>query len=52
MSVAIRTMVIKNQEAIFNVGGGITIDSIPEDEYAETLVKAQALLNAINGKLN
>ena len=52
LSVAIRTMVIKNQEAIFNVGGGITIDSIPEDEYAETLVKAQALLNAINGKLN
>ncbi len=51
LSVAIRTMVVKNQEAIFNVGGGITIDSVPEDEYDETLVKAQALLTAINGKL-
>ena len=51
LSVAIRTMVIKDQKAIFNVGGGIVIDSIPEDEYKETLVKAKALLNAINGEL-
>ncbi|MGI8469753.1 MAG: aminodeoxychorismate synthase component I [Pyrinomonadaceae bacterium] len=48
LSVAIRTMVIKNQEAIFNVGGGIVIDSISDEEYAETLVKAKALLKAIN----
>ncbi len=47
LSVAIRTMVIRNNEAIFNVGGGIVIDSDPENEYEETLVKAQALLNAI-----
>jgi len=52
VSVAIRTMVIKNQEAIFNVGGGIVIDSAPENEYEETLVKAKALLEAINGKLS
>ena len=51
LNVAIRTMVIRNREAIFNVGGGITIDSIPEDEYEETLLKAKALLKAINGKL-
>ncbi len=50
LSVAIRTMVIKNQEAIFNVGGGIVIDSIPEDEYEETLIKAKALINALDGK--
>ena len=50
LNVAIRTMVIKNREAVFNVGGGIVIDSVPEDEYAETLLKAKALLNAINGK--
>jgi para-aminobenzoate synthetase component 1 len=50
-SVAIRTMVIRGREAIFNVGGGIVIDSNPENEYAESLLKAQALLNAINGKL-
>ena len=47
LSVAIRTMVIKEQQAIFNVGGGIVIDSDPEDEYKETLVKAKALLQAI-----
>ena len=52
LSVAIRTMVIRNREAVFNVGGGIVIDSVPEDEYAETLLKAKALLNAINGKLS
>ena len=27
--------------------GGIVIDSIPSDEYQETLVKAKALLNSI-----
>ncbi len=48
LNVAIRTMVIKNQEAVFNVGGGILIDSIAENEYEETLVKAKAIFNAIN----
>ncbi len=51
MNVAIRTMVVRGREAIFNVGGGIVIDSVPENEYEESLLKAQALLNAINGKL-
>jgi para-aminobenzoate synthetase component 1 len=49
-SVAIRTMVVRGNEAIFNVGGGIVIDSIPEKEYEETLVKAKALLSAVQGK--
>jgi len=52
VSVAIRTMVIKNQEAIFNVGGGIVIDSVPELEYEETLVKAKALLDALGASAN
>lgn len=46
-SVAIRTIVINDQEAIFNVGGGIVIDSNPEDEYQESLLKAKALFQAI-----
>lgn len=50
LSVAIRTMTIRGQEAIFNVGGGIVIDSIPENEYEETLTKAQVLLNSIGAK--
>ena len=48
LSVAIRTMVIKEIGAIFNVGGGILIDSVPENEYAETLVKAKAIFDSIN----
>ncbi len=51
MSVAIRTMTIRGSEAVFNVGGGIVIDSVPELEYEETLVKAKALLSAINSEL-
>ncbi len=52
MSVAIRTMVLRGREAVFNVGGGIVIDSVPELEYEETLVKAKALMTAIKGKLS
>jgi para-aminobenzoate synthetase component I len=48
LSVAIRTMTIKNYQAIFNVGGGIVIDSIPENEYEEMLIKAKSLLDSIN----
>lgn len=48
LSVAIRTLVIREKEAIFNVGGGIVIDSDPALEYEETLTKAKALLGAIN----
>jgi len=47
LSVAIRTMVIRDNEAVFNVGGGIVIDSDPESEYEESWLKAMALLNAI-----
>ncbi|MBP7416598.1 MAG: aminodeoxychorismate synthase component I [Pyrinomonadaceae bacterium] len=52
LSVAIRTAVIRDQIANFNVGGGIVIDSDPESEYDETLTKAKALLAAIGGKLS
>jgi len=47
MSVAIRTMVVRGNKAIFNVGGGIVIDSVPEDEFGESLLKAKALLQAL-----
>ncbi len=52
LNVAIRTMVIKNQEAVFNVGGGIVIDSVAENEYEETLVKAKAIFKALNADAN
>ena len=44
-------MVIKDRQAVFNVGGGIFIDSVPEFEYEETLVKAKAIFRAINADL-
>lgn len=50
MSVAIRTMVIRDGVARFNVGGGVVIDSDPEAECDESLLKAKALLNAINAR--
>ncbi len=51
LSVAIRTMVVRDGSAVFNVGGGIVIDSDPEWEYEETLVKAKALLSAIGARI-
>ena len=47
MSVAIRTMVVRDGEVRFNVGGGITIDSDPEAEYDESMLKAKALLASL-----
>ena len=47
LSVAIRTMVVRDNHATFNVGGGIVIDSDPEAEYLESLVKARALLGSL-----
>ncbi len=48
LSVAIRTMTIKENVARFNVGGGITADSDAHDEYDESMLKARALLHALN----
>ncbi len=45
--IAIRTMVIKDGKAYLQAGGGIVYDSVPENEYQETLSKARALLTAI-----
>jgi aminodeoxychorismate synthase component I len=47
LSVAIRTMVVRDGTATFNVGGGIVIDSDPEKEWDETVVKSKALLNSL-----
>ena len=46
-AIAIRTIVIKDGVAHVQAGGGIVADSIPENEYQESLNKAQALLTAI-----
>jgi anthranilate synthase component 1 len=46
-AIAIRTIVIKGSIAHVQAGGGIVADSIPENEYQESLNKAQALFTAI-----
>ena len=45
--IAIRTIVVRNGEALVQAGAGIVADSIPEHEYAETVNKARAMFRAI-----
>ncbi|MBI5970501.1 MAG: aminodeoxychorismate synthase component I [Deltaproteobacteria bacterium] len=47
VSMAIRTAVCKDGFLYLNVGGGIVADSNPEDEYAETLLKARDFLDTM-----
>jgi para-aminobenzoate synthetase component 1 len=46
-NIVIRTMVVKDGWAHFQVGGGIVADSEPEAEYQETLDKARALMRVV-----
>jgi para-aminobenzoate synthetase component 1 len=48
LNIVIRTMVVKNKKVYFQVGGGIVWDSDANDEYQESLDKAEALINALN----
>lgn len=47
LNILIRTMLKKDDKIYFQVGGGIVSDSDPENEYSETLVKAQGIFKAI-----
>jgi para-aminobenzoate synthetase component 1 len=47
INIVIRTFLIKEGKAYFQVGGGIIYDSDPEAEYIETLDKAKALIRAL-----
>ncbi|MCL4535574.1 MAG: aminodeoxychorismate synthase component I [Bacteroidetes bacterium] len=48
-NVAIRTLIIKDDQVYFQVGGGIVADSDPEAEYQETLDKARGSILALQG---
>lgn len=48
LNIAIRTIIVKGDTAYFQVGGGIVADSVPEDEYQETLDKGNALFRSIS----
>ena len=48
-NIAIRTIIKNNDNVHFQVGGGMTWDSNPEDEYQETLDKAKSIMKALRG---
>jgi anthranilate synthase component 1 len=45
--IAIRTLVVKGNKGYIQAGGGLVADSVPENEYQETVNKSKALLRAI-----
>jgi para-aminobenzoate synthetase/4-amino-4-deoxychorismate lyase len=52
LNVAIRTFEIAENRVWLGVGGGVVADSTPDGEYAELLVKARPLVDAIGGLLD
>ena len=46
--IALRTALIKNKKFYIQSGAGIVADSVPENEYLETINKAKALISALN----
>jgi para-aminobenzoate synthetase component I len=49
LNIAIRTIIKQDQNIHFQVGGGITWDSNPEDEYQETIDKSRSMMKALRG---
>jgi len=45
--IALRTLVIQGKTAYVQAGGGVVYDSVPAEEYEETVNKARGLLKAI-----
>ena len=45
--IALRTLVVQGKNAYIQAGGGVVYDSVPGDEYEETINKAKGLLKAI-----
>ncbi|MFN3927433.1 MAG: anthranilate synthase component I [Pseudanabaenaceae cyanobacterium] len=46
-AITIRTMIVRGEEVSVQAGAGIVADSLPANEYQETLNKAKALLEAL-----
>ena len=45
--IAIRTVLFRNGKAYVQAGGGVVADSVPENEYMESVNKSMAVVNAI-----
>lgn len=50
LNILIRSLIMKNDKIYYPVGGGIVWDSIPEEEYKETITKARNLFLTIGIK--
>lgn len=48
LSVAIRTLLVKDGIGYLNAGGAVVADSLPESEYEESLLKVKALFGALS----
>lgn len=51
-AIAIRTAVIKDEKIHIQAGGGIVADSVPQDEWEETVNKAMAVVRAAEQALD
>lgn len=47
LSVVIRTLILNRGRGSFQVGGAVVADSDPEEEYRETLTKAEGIIQAL-----
>jgi anthranilate synthase component 1 len=45
--IAIRSMLLKGDQGYIQAGGGIVADSVPEEEYEESVNKAKAVVRAV-----
>ena len=45
--IAIRSMLLKGEQGYIQAGGGIVADSVPEEEYEESVNKAKAVVRAV-----
>jgi anthranilate synthase component 1 len=47
LAIAIRTVLLKNGKAYVQSGAGIVMDSVPENQYKESINKAAAMIKAL-----
>lgn len=50
-NILIRTLMVTHDALYFHSGGGITLDSDPEDEYAESLLKSQIFFDLLKSSI-
>ncbi|OHB75256.1 MAG: aminodeoxychorismate synthase, component I [Planctomycetes bacterium RBG_16_59_8] len=50
LAMSIRIVLCSGENLYFQVGGGIVADSVPEQEYEETIVKAEGILRSLELK--